>query len=141
MSFFKMKMACLARASLEVGGGVCSKMAYATTGALTTLLPPGSEIVQVFHRNDHEFVIARVPGSRWFVVDPWPHEPKVIPFVDCVYKPLHEDTTESAINSFIAMEVTKTMAEPYGFNLDKIPWDNFIRESQHSDVPIFHQVD
>ncbi len=120
---YKLQMACLARATQEVGGGVCSKMAMATTGALTTSLPPGSEIVQLWHKADHEFVIARVPGSRWFVVDPWCHEPMVIPFVDCTFDP-------SGVRKFIVTKVTEKSDHPYGIDLDSgVNWKAIIRQA------------
>jgi hypothetical protein len=107
----KLQLACLARASKAVGGGVCSKMATMTAGALTTAMPPGSEIVQVFSGVDHEFVIARAPGSRWFVVDPWPESPLTVPFVDCDFGP---DT----IQKFIAINVTERAPENRPFGID-----------------------
>ena len=119
----KLNLACMARATLEVGGGVCSKMAACSVGELTTTLPPGSEIVQLHGRSfDHEFVIARVPGGKWFVVDPWPHDPTVLPFVDCQFKP-------DGVTSFIMTKVKETADHPFGINLDTLDWNSIIDEA------------
>src|SRR6185436_10732967 len=100
-------------------------MAMMTTGELTTLLPPGSEIVQLFHDFDHEFVIARAPGSRWFVVDPWCHTPTVIPFKDCSFD-------LSGVQKFIPIKVTETASkdQPYGLDLDTgVNWKAIIDQA------------
>jgi hypothetical protein len=125
----KIQMASLGRATLEVGGGVCSKMAMATHGELTTKLPPGSEIAQVFHNFDHEFVAARVPGGRWFVVDPWPHDPVVVPFVDSYFQP--ED-----VEHFVITKVTETCEHPYGVDLDTgFDWGAILTQAKQ-DTPL-----
>jgi hypothetical protein len=128
---FKLSAACLARATQEVGGGVCSKMATLTAGILSTKLPPGSEIAQVFHDADHEFVVAKLPGSRWFVVDPWCYEPRVIPFVDCVFGP-------EGVKTFISMKVTKPAPEgqPFGIDVDTgVDWEEIVSNVQR-DHPV-----
>jgi hypothetical protein len=118
---FMLSAACLARATREVGGGVCSKMATLTAGILSTRLPPGSEIAQVFHKADHEFVVAKLPDSRWFVVDPWCHEPTVVPFVDCLFDP-------EGVTKFISMKVTKTApeGEPFGIDVTGVDWGDTV---------------
>ena len=125
---YKLQMACLARATKEVGGGVCSKMAMVTTGALTTALPPGSEIAQVFCGYDHEFVIARTPGSRWFVVDPWCHAPLVVPAVDCYFEP-------SSVTNWISVSVVETAPPelPFGIDVETgVDWPAIVLEAQRS---------
>lgn len=125
---YKLQMACLARATTEVGGGVCSKMAMVTSGELTKAMPEGSEIVQVVSSADHEFVIARAPGSRWFVVDPWTQETSVIPFVDCYFTP-------DSINSFIAINVKEPAPVPFGIDVETgVNWKQLMRAAMN-EVP------
>lgn len=120
----RIQMACLGRATLEVGGGVCSKMAMATHGELMTKLPPGSEIAQVFHTFDHEFVAARAPGGRWFVVDPWPHNPAVVPFVDSYFDP-------KDVANFVITVVKETCDYPYGVDLSTgFNWKAIIEQAK-----------
>jgi hypothetical protein len=58
---FKLAAACLARATAEVGGGVCSKMATLTAGVLTDKAATRQRDQQVYSSFDHEFVVAKVP--------------------------------------------------------------------------------
>jgi len=124
---FKLAAACLARATREVGGGVCSKMATLTASVLMEKLPPGSEIAQVFSSYDHEFCIAKLPGenSNWFVVDPWCHEPDVLPFSDCYFGP-------ESIKGFYTINVTKPTPEgmPFGIDVETgVDWGGIVKDS------------
>lgn len=122
----QLQLACLARATKAVGGGVCSKMATMTSAVLSTTMPPGSEIAQVFHGYDHEFVIARAPGSDWFVVDPWPEMPLTIPVRDCDF---HAD----GMSKFIVMNVTETAPPelPFGIDVETgMDWPAIVEEAK-----------
>jgi hypothetical protein len=109
---FLLSTAALAWATEAVGGGVCANLATLTTATLTTKLPPGSQITQVNHGFDHEFVAIKTPGSdNWFVVDPWPNEPHVVTFTDCYFQP--ED-----VASHFTIDVTKTAPKDKPFGID-----------------------
>ena len=94
-------------------------------------LPVGSEIAQVSHNADHQFVVARVPKySRWFVADPWCHEPMIVPFVDCCFQP-------TGVKSFVITTITKDdIVHPYGVDLDTgFNWNEIIEQAM-DDTPI-----
>jgi hypothetical protein len=117
--------ACKAEAVKRVGGGVCSMIATLCSGLLTTTAPPGTEIRQVYHNFDHEFVIIKVGGSRWFVVDPWPMNAKTIPFVDCSFKP------EGVTNYLsITVEEPAPKDQPFGIDVSVLNWDRIEEQAK-----------
>jgi hypothetical protein len=109
---FLLSTAALAWATEAVGGGVCANLATLTTATLSTKLPPGSQIIQVNHGADHEFVAMKTPDSdHWFVVDPWPNEPHVVTFTDCYFRP-------ERVKSHFTIDVTKTAPKDKPFGID-----------------------
>src|SRR5262249_32984932 len=87
-------------------------LATLTTATLSTRLPAGSQIIQVMHSVDHEFVAMKLPGSdNWFVVDPWPNEPHVVAFTDCYFDP-------EGVKSHFKVGGTETAPEGQPFGID-----------------------
>ena len=79
-------MAAMGKATFISGGGVCAQMSHLTVGILTMIAPPDTQICVVYDKAiDHSYTVICGPNTDWFVCDPWPTSPHVIPWVYCCF--------------------------------------------------------
>lgn len=83
---FLREMAAMGKATSISQGGVCAQMSHLTVGILTMIAPPGMQICVVYDKAiDHSYTVLCGPNTDWFVCDPWPSDPHVIPWAYCCF--------------------------------------------------------
>ncbi len=137
-----MKLALVARAEAvkRVGAGVCAMIASLCTTLLSSTALPGTEVCQVFQGppTNHEFVIIRYNGSRWFVVDPWPVNAYSVPFVDCYFGP-------QGVTNYLSVTVQQPSPDqPFGIDPSVVDWatvEQQARDGLDPESPQFGQME
>ena len=68
--------------------------------------------------------VPKASWSRWFIVDPWPHNTMVTPFVDSYFDP-------KGVTHFTITTVGDKCEHPYGVDLDTdFDWNEIVDEAK-----------
>jgi len=107
-------LAAFATATRTTGGGVCTYFASLTCGILTTIAPPGSDILLVYSRADHQFCVLSVNGSPWYTVDPWTLNSYVLRWERSYFGPGSQP--KGGIDNYFKIRVHEPIHTPYGIS-------------------------
>jgi hypothetical protein len=126
---FVTQMAARSLATLTVGGGVCSLMAYVTAGFLTTSAKDDTKIAVVFDGNfDHEYVVVCYGESPWVVADPW-----VGTTYSCLWE--HCYFPQDAVTVTTDIEICRKVSVPFGVEFSDAEIRTATRQAKLDPVP------